>query len=116
MSKKENILKIIVKDYTTTPWPRYISLWDNSGEWFFQEAIEPKLNNLQNISKIEVFLDGVEAYTSSFLSESFWRLYKKLKDNNYLNLWEQMEFYSEEFPDKINFIKKEWPKYGIKYK
>lgn len=116
MSKKENILEIIVKDYTKTPWPRFISLWDDSGEWFFKEAIKSKLNNLQDISKIEVFLDWVEAYTSSFLSESFWRLYKYLKESGYLSLWEQMEFHSEEFPDKIDFIKKEWPKYGIEYK
>ena len=111
----EKILNLAIKDFTTTPWPRYKRLGDDSWEEFFEKFIAPHINE-HELSKITVNLDGVIAYTSSFLSESFWLLYKKLSDMGRLDLWDTMEFYSEEFPDKINFIKNEWPKYGIEYK
>ncbi|MGI2185712.1 STAS-like domain-containing protein [Shewanella oncorhynchi] len=62
-------MKIInVSDFTKYPGPRYIELGPNSGEAFRKEVLKPALdeNDL-----VQVNLDNVFGYGSSFLEEAF---------------------------------------------
>tara|TARA_R110001583_G_scaffold60326_1_gene179317 strand:+ start:172 stop:540 length:369 start_codon:yes stop_codon:yes gene_type:complete len=61
------------KDFSTDPCGRYYS--DNtksSGEQFREEALLPRLRNLNAGEKLDIVLDeNVESYGSSFLTEGF---------------------------------------------
>lgn len=58
-----------VKDFSRFPGPRYIRLGKFSGEAFREEKLVPALEKYNN--SIQVDLDGVAGYGSSFLDEAF---------------------------------------------
>lgn len=105
---------IKVLDFTSTPWPRYISQWSKSWEEFFETILKPFFDEnaeLLKHQKVVIDLDWTKGYPSSFLSESFWRLYKKLND---VELWKNIEFISNDVPSHVDFINRKAPQYGTK--
>ncbi len=75
MSKKI----IIAKDFSKFPGPRYIRQGPNSGELFRDTKLYPAfIEAYEKGSKLEIDLDGVAGYGSSFLEESFGGLVRKL--------------------------------------
>ena len=63
----------IAKDFSDTPLGRYAADGEFSGERFRDEVLLPKLS----IGPVEVVIDGVEGYGSSFLEEAFGGLVRK---------------------------------------
>ena len=62
----------VLKDFSRTPGPRYISEGKFSGEEFRINILSPKLKDaIKNNEKLLVDLDGVSGYGTSFLEESF---------------------------------------------
>lgn len=64
----------IANDYSDTPAGRYVSEGPFSGERFREELLLPALRDHDSV---EVDLDGVLAFGSSFLEESFGGLIRK---------------------------------------
>ena len=65
-------LRLNVRDFTTTPGPRYKRLGNGSGEVFRDTRLAPAFNQArQKGVKLVVDLDGTSAYGSSFLEEAF---------------------------------------------
>jgi hypothetical protein len=60
-------IKIAI-DYSETPLGRYVTDGDFSGEKFREDFLRPAL---QEADKVEVDIDDVEGYGSSFLDEAF---------------------------------------------
>jgi hypothetical protein len=58
----------IANDYSETPLGRYVTDGDFSGERFREDFLRPALASEE---KVEVDIDGVEGYGSSFLDEAF---------------------------------------------
>lgn len=69
-SKTLNEMKTIKisTDYSETPLGRYVTDGDFSGERFREEFLRPAL---QEQNAVEVDIDDVEGYGSSFLDEAF---------------------------------------------
>lgn len=62
----------VIKDFTRTPGPRYISEGDFSGELFRKEVLLPKIREaMEQKTQITVDLDGASGYGTSFLEEAF---------------------------------------------
>jgi len=62
----------IAKDFTRKPGPRYRFEGEYSGQKFREEVLEPSFKAaLQTHALLEVNLNGVEGYGTSFLEESF---------------------------------------------
>jgi hypothetical protein len=61
----------IGRDFSQVPAGRYPSDGDYSGEAFREQVLAPAIKNLQNGDKIEIVIDNVEGYGSSFLNEAF---------------------------------------------
>lgn len=101
------MIQISIKDdFSETPWPRYIYEWDYSWELFYDSILKPKYLEAQKEGenfKIEIDLDDTYWYTSSFLSESFWNLYKDFWKEK---IWSHLIIKSEEDPSLIPTIKK----------
>lgn len=68
--------KIIIReDFSDCPGARYRKDGPNSGEEFYENLLEPKFKNAKkNNTKLEIDLDGVWGYPSSFVSGSFGKL------------------------------------------
>lgn len=62
------MIKVNISEFSKFPGPRFIKLGPNSGELFRNEVLIPALSK---DSEVEVNLDGVFGYGSSFLEESF---------------------------------------------
>lgn len=60
---------IRVTDFSEFPGPRYESLGPNSGQKFRKEVLLPAISEFSG--EIEIVLDGVFGYGSSFLEEAF---------------------------------------------
>ncbi|APG52639.1 STAS-like domain-containing protein [Proteus mirabilis] len=60
---------IFIKDFSRFPGPRYKYLGEFSGEEFRDDILIPAIKN--NNGDIEINLDGVLGYGSSFLEETF---------------------------------------------
>lgn len=58
----------IANDYSETPLGRYVTDGEFSGERFREEFLRPAL---QQPGEVEVDIDDVEGYGSSFLDEAF---------------------------------------------
>lgn len=68
-------ININVKDFSTSPGPRYIKQGEASGELFYHQILNPAFTKgLNEESDIVVNLDGVDGYMSSFLDEAFGNL------------------------------------------
>jgi hypothetical protein len=62
----------IATDFSPLPGFRYETQAPNSGERFREELLRPKFEQARRDgAKLEVQLDGVEGYTTSFLEEAF---------------------------------------------
>lgn len=104
-----NMLEIKVSDFTTTPWPRYKKQWTYSGEEFYDKILISAFEKWDEKSPIIINLDGTRWYPSSFLSESFGRLYQKLGSEE---KWKKIKFISEDDPYHVDFINRQVVKYG----
>ncbi|HCR4037705.1 TPA: STAS-like domain-containing protein [Morganella morganii] len=71
---------IFIKDFSRFPGPRYKHLGEFSGEEFRDDILVPEL--IANNGDIEVNLDGVFGYGSSFLEETFGGLSRCEIDKN----------------------------------
>lgn len=67
----------IATDFATTPGARFKKDGPFSGEEFREEFLEPHFKDPNDDSVIEVYLDGVEGYATSFLDEAFGALARK---------------------------------------
>lgn len=67
----------IVDDFSRTPGFRFYSDGPFSGEEFRRKHLEPLFEDENNSEKIEVNLDGVAGYATSFLEEAFGGLARK---------------------------------------
>lgn len=62
----------VIKDFSRTPGPRYISEGDFSGELFRKHVLLPKIKEaIEQKAQIIVDLDGASGYGTSFLEEAF---------------------------------------------
>ncbi len=69
-------MKLLVKDHTLFPGPRYKILGEYSGEWFRDDILIPLLASTES-DLIQIDLDGTVGYGSSFLEEVFGGLVRK---------------------------------------
>lgn len=92
----------ISTDFSNTPWARYKTDGEFSGEAFYEDILKPRFQELWSDERLSIDLDGVYWYPSSFLSESFWHLYKDHGNS----IWEKIEFISNDDPLIIDVIKK----------
>ncbi len=105
----EKIVLDIANEYTKTPWARYISDWDYSWEDFYNTILEGKYKKaLEETKKLEINFDGTLWAPSSFLSESFWRLYKNYWKEK---IWEKLLIISNDDSSLEGIIKKLAEKY-----
>lgn len=109
-------MKIIyVKDFSTFPGARYRHLGPGSGEEFRDDILIPAMNKY---SDIQLNLDGVIGYGSSFLEEIFGGLIRKnIDENRVLNLVNTLisnddNLLKEEIKEYINDAIKEKAKLG----
>ncbi len=71
----ENVKIIIRTDFSDAPGARYRKDGPHSGEEFLENLLRPKFEEaLQKNVKLEIDLDGVWGYPSSFVSGSFGKL------------------------------------------
>lgn len=72
----DNKIKIIIKtDFSDSPGARYKQDGPHSGEEFYENLLKPKFNEAREKGvKLEITLDGVWGYPSSFVSGSFGKL------------------------------------------
>src|SRR5262249_39926959 len=85
----------IATEFSTTPGARHKKHGPWSGEEFREKHLEPLFKNPKDNSKIQIVLDGVEGYATSFLEEAFGglaRLYGKKRCIS------RLEFVSAEDP------------------
>ena len=67
----------IANNYTSNPGPRFKKLGEFSGEDFRNKSLQKYFLD-DKISKIEIFLDGLRGYPSSFFEEAFGGLIRKI--------------------------------------
>lgn len=97
MAESHEII-INVKDFSTSPGPRYVKQGEDSGELFYHQKLNPSfIQVVHSDKKIVVNLDGVDGYMSSFLDEAFGNLV--------------FDFGLETIKDKISFISTEEPEW-----
>lgn len=95
----------ILRDFSRVPGPRYISEGAFSGELFRKEILLPKvLEAIKSNDKLEINLDGVSGYGTSFLEEAFGGLIRT-NHIDYCFLENDMILISKEDPDYIEEIK-----------
>ena len=72
----ENNIKITIKsDFSDSPGARYREDGPHSGQEFYEDLLKPKFLEAQAKGvKLEIDLDGVWGYPSSFVSGSFGKL------------------------------------------
>ena len=93
----------IAKDFTTTPGARIYQDGPFSGQEFYEKLLKEKFIEAQKKDeKLEVILDGVEGYTSSFLNEAFGLLGNEFGADN---VWNNILIVSNEIPKYIKKIK-----------
>lgn len=72
-----NIKIVIAKDFSDTPGARYKTDGPFSGEQFLEEILLPKFKEaIKKDCFVEIYLDDVWGYPSSFISGSFGKLAK----------------------------------------
>jgi len=71
----ENLKITIRTDFSDSPGARYRKDGPNSGEEFYETLLRPKFDDaITSHVKLEIDLDGVWGYPSSFVSGSFGKL------------------------------------------
>ncbi|MDR0971873.1 MAG: STAS-like domain-containing protein [Bacteroidales bacterium] len=101
VDKKHEI--IIDKQYSHNPGPRYSNQGDYSGEDFYDNFLKEEFEKVKDSQdeKLEINLDGVAGYASSFLDESFGRL---VYDFGLDKVKEKVDIVSEEEPQWKDMI------------
>lgn len=115
-------IRVNVKDFSTTPGPRFESQGPDSAERFVRDYLFKSIKMaFERNEKVIVHLDGVEGYDVSFLEETFGGLfrietYKKLElklplGQNLDKTWfdwlnKHLSAYSVEFLTYLNIAKK----------
>lgn len=91
-------ININVKDFSTSPGPRYVKQGEASGELFYHQVLNPNfLQGYREGKHVVVNLDGVDGYMSSFLDEAFGNLV--------------FDFGADEVKKRLSFISKEEPEW-----
>jgi len=85
----------IAKDFSQTPGFRYSSEGPYSGEEFRKTHLVPLFTDKQDNAPIEINLDGVAGYATSFLEEAFGGLAREFGIERCLK---RLAFLSEEEP------------------
>lgn len=100
---KISMIRIDIKnEFSDCPGARYRKDGPHSGEEFYEEILKPRFDKaLENNEKLEVILDGVWGYPSSFVSGSFGILSINYGANKVL---EVIKFISEESETRKNRI------------
>lgn len=105
----EEVTINISKDFTKTPGARYRTDGPFSGEEFREVLLEKHFMNPVDNYKINIILDGVAGFPSSFLDESFGHIARKYGIERSLN---RFNFISEEddllIAEIIETIKEEY--------
>ncbi len=91
----------IVKDFSDTPGGRKKVDGPFSGEDFRERFLEKYFHNQSDSEPIEIVLDGVIGYSTSFLEEAFGGLARKYGKDKVL---ERLKFISDEEPLLIEEI------------
>jgi len=71
----------IAKEFSTTPGARYKEQGPFSGQQFREEVLLPKFKSLSGNDRLEITLDGVIGYATSFLEEAFGGLVRALPES-----------------------------------
>lgn len=85
----------IARDFTKTPGARLKTDGEYSGEEFREKFLDPLFNDPKDARTIEIILDGVEGYATSFLDEAFGGLARKYGKERCLK---RLQFTSVEDP------------------
>lgn len=91
----------IAKDFSDTPGARYIKEGDFSGELFRQTFLEKHFSDSQANYPIQIVLDGVEGYATSFLEEAFGGLARQFGKEKVIK---RLQFISKEDPLLVSEI------------
>lgn len=109
---ESNKLIINVKDFSTSPGPRYVKQGPASGEAYYHEVLNANFYKSYTEKLILIVnLDGVDGYMSSFLDEAFGNL---VYDFGIEIVKEVLTIVSTEEPEWIDMIESdtyiEWEK------
>lgn len=111
MAESHEII-VKVKDFSSSPGPRYVKQGESSGELFYHQVLNPIfLKVLSEDKKVIANLDGVDGYMSSFLDEAFGNL---VFDFGVDEISNRLSFVSDEEPEWIAMLENdtytEWEK------
>lgn len=96
---------IRILDYSEFPGLRHSTISDDSGEDYYHKVLNSEFKDIyEEDGKLEVVLDYVDAYTSSFLDEAFGNL---VYDFSLEIVKKHLEIVSEEEPHWVPMIMKE---------
>ena len=99
---ESNEIIIYVKDFSTSPGPRYVKQGESSGELFYHQVLNPTFLQGYNDNKDAIInLDGVDGYMSSFLDEAFGNL---VFDFGINEVQKRLKFISLEEPEWTDMI------------
>ncbi|MGN6601472.1 MAG: STAS-like domain-containing protein [Ginsengibacter sp.] len=95
-------IKLIVREYSEYPGPRYCDQGDCSGEDFYHTILNTAFaESYKKNQKLLIDLDGTAGYASSFLDEAFGNL---VYDFSLENVKTKIEIISNQEPDWIDMI------------
>lgn len=95
-------ININVKDFSTSPGPRYVKQGKSSGELFYHQVLNSTFLQGYNEDKdVIINLDGVDGYMSSFLDEAIGNL---VFDFGIEEVQKRLKFISFEEPEWIDMI------------
>lgn len=98
-------ITIIIAEYSKSPGPRYCYQGDDSGEDFYHKILNGRFKDaVEQISELEINLDGPDGYASSFLDEAFGNL---VFDFGLENVQKRITIISKEEPEWIEMIESE---------
>lgn len=104
MSEILNYLINIPKDFNDSPSARFIKDGKFSWEEFYNNILESYVPKLDWKKKLTIIMDWWYWYGPSFLSQAFWTFYKALNER-WVNMWDVVNFISEEEPWLVDYIK-----------
>ena len=98
----------IATEYTKNPGARYIKQGPYSGEDFREKVLVPFFKNKNKGDILEINLNGLNGYPSSFFEEAFGGIAREFKQDDVLK---SLKFECEDNPlfinDLISYIKQE---------
>lgn len=98
----------IAKEFTKNPGARFKTQGPYSGQEFRENVLEPFFKNKNSDDVLEINLNGLNGYPSSFFEEAFGGIARIYKQEDVLK---SLKFYCEDNPliidDLISYIKQE---------